>query len=146
MGNVAVTLGSCPSCGAAGGLFLHVSSLKGGRADKCLMIIVSVFLRLGSRFLQTPSEPTPLLAGRLASRLGFRLDRALKMAHDLNWLSESALGNSLHPSSCICEKAVHTECSGPLWARVSHCVPTSQNPDSLPQHHTPEASPSERRE
>lgn len=51
MGNVAVTLGSCPSCGAAGGLSLHVSSLKGVRADKCLMIIVSVFLCLRSRFL-----------------------------------------------------------------------------------------------
>lgn len=74
MGNVAVTLGSCLSCGAAGGLSLHVSSLKGGRADKCLMIIVSVFLCLHSRILQMPSEPTPLLAGHLASRhLGFGL-------------------------------------------------------------------------
>lgn len=77
MGNAAVTLGSCPSCGAAGGLSLHVSSLKKvGEIDECLMILVSVFLCLCSRSLQTPSEPSPLLAGHLAGRdLGFGLTK-----------------------------------------------------------------------
>lgn len=55
-------------------------------------------------------------------RFGFRINQMLKMAHDLNWLSKSALGSSLYPYSCICDKAVHSECSRPLWARVSHCV------------------------
>lgn len=86
MGNVAVTLGSCPSCGAAGGRSLHVSSLKGGRADTCLMIIVSV---------SVPVQPLPadtLRAHPFACRLscqwrsGSPDDQALKMAHDLNWL------------------------------------------------------------
>lgn len=68
MGSVAVTLVSCPSCGAARGLSLHMSSLKGGRTDKCLMSIVSVFPCLCSRSLWMPPEPIPLLAGHLASR------------------------------------------------------------------------------
>lgn len=116
-------LGSCPSCGAALSLCLHVSRLKGskygfggevlvsqeGGQSRSGLMIASVSPCLCSQSLTVPSELRPRLAGPLGPHpellgsrdLGLGLAPVLEMAHDLNWLSKSILGSSLplHPHS-----------------------------------------------